>query len=471
MNEMTKTIAAGEVGSVEVLFAWRDDQGQRAVIDAELVEPERCPAVWIGSHRGQRFMIPSELARGLGEQERFCLVSIEDGRFVLHVPEGAELVATVAGEALGLAQGPERVRTLALSMAHVAEVRLGDFSFFVRPGVAAEKVADRGPLLDWRAARWGMAAFAAHAVFVGSFFFAPPNAAALNMDLDASAQRYVQVSLTAMAQEREELEVQRAPGGEAGGGATAPDEAAGAGNDTPTPHVAGGRGTRTGSAQRGAPSQLNAEAVRNLSGLATLAGMIADMSGDSSVFGNPDMADGPGGPGFQHLVGGPGLGGWGGLNLRGTGRGTCLGEHCGQGTIASGPLGTSGDVGPGGVSSGTELSGRRESRVPRGIQVLGSETRGGLSREQVQRTVRRHINEVRFCYQQELQSRPDLEGRVAVQFLVAADGRVSTSAVVHSSGTVGNVGSCVSESVRRWTFPSSESPTSVTYPFVLQSAQ
>ena len=85
--------------------------------------------------------------------------------------------------------------------------------------------------------------------------------------------------------------------------------------------------------------------------------------------------------------------------------------------------------------------------------------------------IRDSINEVRFCYSQELQSRPDLEGRVAVQFFVRADGTVQTSAIAQQTGNIGDVGSCVSQSVRRWTFPASEGPTSVTYPFVLQSAE
>jgi outer membrane biosynthesis protein TonB len=58
-----------------------------------------------------------------------------------------------------------------------------------------------------------------------------------------------------------------------------------------------------------------------------------------------------------------------------------------------------------------------------------------------------------------------------VQFFVSPDGTVQSSAVSQSSGAVGGVGQCVSASVRRWTFPASEGPTSVTYPFVLQSAQ
>jgi TonB family protein len=114
---------------------------------------------------------------------------------------------------------------------------------------------------------------------------------------------------------------------------------------------------------------------------------------------------------------------------------------------------------------------RRTARVPGGLRPGPVETTGGLSREDIRRTVRRHLNEVRFCYEQQLMSRPDLEGRVAVQFLVNADGSVLTSSVVDRSGPVGDVGSCVSQSVRRWTFPASQGPTRVTYPFVLQSAE
>jgi TonB family protein len=460
-----KESVSGDVGSVEVLFAWRDAAGQRAVIDAELVEPGRCPAVWVGVQHGQRFMLPPELARALGEEQRLCLVGLENGRFVLRVPASAELVLTRSGESLELDPDLGRVRTLALGLEHLAEVRLGDFSFFVRPGAAPERAADRGPLLDWRAARWALVAFAAHAVFVGSFFFAPPNAAALQMDLDPSAQRYVQVSLAAIAAEREEPP----PGGDAGGGASAPDQSAGSGDQTSEIHVAGGRGARTGSARR-SDATLSAENVAAMGTILSLTRALADITGDASVYGNPDMTDGPGGPGFESLVGGPGIGGWGGPGMT-RGRGTCVGPSCGQGTVAVGGLHTAGPIGPGGAGEGVELGGRRTARVPQIRPDPHVETRGGLSREDIRRTVRRHINEVRYCYEQALMSQPDLEGRVAVQFFVSPDGTVQSSAVSQSSGAVGGVGQCVSASVRRWTFPASEGPTSVTYPFVLQSAQ
>ena len=49
---------------------------------------------------------------------------------------------------------------------------------------------------------------------------------------------------------------------------------------------------------------------------------------------------------------------------------------------------------------------------------------GGLSQEQVRRTIRRHVNEVRFCYEQGLQQNPSIEGRVSVRFIIANNGTV-----------------------------------------------
>lgn len=460
-----------EVGSVEVLFTWRDAEGNRAVIDAELAEPERCPAVWIGTEGGLRFVLPSELVSALGDAKRFRLVGIEDGRFVLRVPPGARLVATRRGELVDCEMGSDGVGRVELSVEHVAEIVLGDFSFYVRPGPALERSVDRGPLLDWRAARWGALALAVHAFFVGSFFLVPPNASALNMDLDSSAVRYVRVQMAAIERAREEQRSSAAPGGTAGQDASAPDEAANGGDSSPNIHVAGGPGRRSGSARRSDTPAPTRETVAAVGTVAALARMMATVDGDGSPFGNPDAFNGPGGPGFALLAAGPGDGGFGGLRLRDAGHGTCVGTRCVEGTIAAGPLSTSGDVGPGGVGVGTETSGRRISRVPGGIRPESASTTGGLSREQVQRTVRRHINEVRFCYSQALQRRPDLEGRVAVHFLVRSDGVVQAASIASQSGELGDVGTCVAESVRRWTFPASEGPTSVTYPFVLQSTQ
>ena len=98
--------------------------------------------------------------------------------------------------------------------------------------------------------------------------------------------------------------------------------------------------------------------------------------------------------------------------------------------------------------------------------------RGSLDKEIIRRVIRRHINEVKYCYEQELVKTPELQGRIAVQFTIAATGQVVTS--VMQSSSVGNrrVENCVVQAVRRWEFPKPQGGgiVIVSYPFVLKAA-
>jgi TonB family protein len=162
--------------------------------------------------------------------------------------------------------------------------------------------------------------------------------------------------------------------------------------------------------------------------------------------------------------------GFGGLGLRGTGRG---GGGTGEGTIGLGNIGTIGHGAGGGTGSGYGRGAGgfrgRDARVPR-IRSGKADVRGSLSKEVIRRIINRHINEVRFCYEQELNQRPDLQGRVAVQFIISPTGAVQTAAVNSSDLGAPKVDQCIVSAVRRWTFPSPEGGgiVVVTYPFVLQ---
>jgi TonB family protein len=161
--------------------------------------------------------------------------------------------------------------------------------------------------------------------------------------------------------------------------------------------------------------------------------------------------------------------GFGGLGLRGTGRG---GGGTGEGTIGLGNIGTIGHGAGGGTGSGYGSGAGgfrgRDAKVPR-IRSGQADVHGSLSKEVIRRIIGRHINEVRFCYEQELNSRPDLQGRVAVKFIISPTGAVQTAAV--DSSDLGNpkAEQCIASAVRRWTFPAPEGGgiVVVTYPFVL----
>jgi hypothetical protein len=94
----------------------------------------------------------------------------------------------------------------------------------------------------------------------------------------------------------------------------------------------------------------------------------------------------------------------------------------------------------------------------------------GFDKELVRRVVRKHMNEIRYCYQKELQAKPHLLGRIVSAFAIGGNGAVLTSTI--ASSTVGDaaVETCVAQAVRRWEFPkpAGSGLVMVQYPFVFK---
>jgi TonB family protein len=162
----------------------------------------------------------------------------------------------------------------------------------------------------------------------------------------------------------------------------------------------------------------------------------------------------------------------GGLAMTNGGRGA--GNYLG-GVIGTGGLGTSGELfGRGkrgyGTSAGGSLhDGRHHGPI---VHIEAISARGSLSKEIISRIIHLHTNEVRFCYEQQLIARPDLQGRMAVKFIIAADGAVSAAASASSELHDAAVEQCVLQAVKRWTFPGPDGGgiVVVTYPFVFSQA-
>jgi TonB family protein len=95
--------------------------------------------------------------------------------------------------------------------------------------------------------------------------------------------------------------------------------------------------------------------------------------------------------------------------------------------------------------------------------------RGNLDHAVIRSVVAEHINEVKWCYEQELVRQPNLGGRIVVQFKIDATGAVAASALQTSTMGQPNVESCVVKAVRRWQFPEPEGGgiVIVSYPFIL----
>jgi hypothetical protein len=105
--------------------------------------------------------------------------------------------------------------------------------------------------------------------------------------------------------------------------------------------------------------------------------------------------------------------------------------------------------------------------VPGAVNVHGS-----LDKEIIRRVVHLHMNEVKFCYDQELAKKPALAGRISVQFAISSAGQVFTSVMQSTSMNDAQVENCVVNAVRRWEFPRpmGGGMAIVLYPFSFTSA-
>ena len=153
--------------------------------------------------------------------------------------------------------------------------------------------------------------------------------------------------------------------------------------------------------------------------------------------------------------------GVGGIGIVGTG---AKGGGTEEDTVGTGDLRTLGRIG--GCTGPSPCRGNGDHGLNRGVGRLQTrrasapqvalgevQLRGSLDKDIIRRVVRRHLPEVRFCYEQELPKAPSLAGRVAVNFTIANTGRVAAALV--QSSTLGNARaeSCVVNAVRRWEFP------------------
>jgi TonB family protein len=146
------------------------------------------------------------------------------------------------------------------------------------------------------------------------------------------------------------------------------------------------------------------------------------------------------------------------------------GGGTGSGTIGLGTLGTIGRGGGGGYGYG-RLGARASGPAP--VVVASSATvSGSLDKEIIRRIIRRHINEVRYCYAKELAAQKSLQGRVVVQFVISAKGMVQSVKLVSSTLNSAAVETCVTRAVQRWLFPVPRGGgvVAVTYPFTFRPA-
>lgn len=95
---------------------------------------------------------------------------------------------------------------------------------------------------------------------------------------------------------------------------------------------------------------------------------------------------------------------------------------------------------------------------------------GGLDQDQINSVVQSHIGQIVNCYEQGLQSKPSLSGRISVNFNINGSGAVNAARIANTSVDSKKVESCIVAKLRGWKFPRPVGQVNVrvTYPFVLK---
>ena len=110
--------------------------------------------------------------------------------------------------------------------------------------------------------------------------------------------------------------------------------------------------------------------------------------------------------------------------------------------------------------------------VPR-VRQAKAKVEGSLDKDIIRRIVRAHINEVRYCYNKQLQEHPEQKGRVVVKFTIGPNGNVDDAALDMTrpeDPQMTALGECTTERVRKWRFPKPPGAENVivTYPFLFE---
>jgi TonB family protein len=94
---------------------------------------------------------------------------------------------------------------------------------------------------------------------------------------------------------------------------------------------------------------------------------------------------------------------------------------------------------------------------------------GTLDKDAIRKVVRAHIEEIRHCYNEGLLRKPELGGKLMVDFEIAASGAVSSSTIAESTLGDATVETCIAGAVKSWKFPQPQGGSvQVSYPFELQ---
>ncbi|MBW2528998.1 MAG: energy transducer TonB [Deltaproteobacteria bacterium] len=470
--------------AVDVRLYW----GRNLLRYAHLAPPR---SFYVGEEEGPNLdcdlFVPAEK---LGSTRAPLVIAAESGVRAVLLP-GATGTVEVPGQgsmsiaqavAAGLAEPCVEhagAQQLALPLGASVRMELGDFTFEIHGVKAGRKLA----------AAWGAAALATGSLLyvalsfcghvgllVALALFMPP-LGDTGDEVPNEEQRYfIQQHLDSSAEmefdakETEQLAEESADDHEGGTGTRSIGEEGSLGN--PASNETGHKYAIKGPADNADPQVARVAALRDAAefGMVGLlnTGMGGDpdaptapWGGDLSIGSDPLSARGNmwgDGPGDSFGAGGLGLSG---IGEGGGGRGEGIGLGS-VGTIGHGAGRGDGD----GFGHGQGRFKRGHRTAPPTVRIGPTTVSGRIPPEVIQRIVRQNFGRFRLCYENGLRNNPNLQGRVAVRFIIGRDGRVSN---VGGAGDLPDSGviSCVTRAFYGLSFPAPDGGiVQVSYPIV-----
>jgi TonB family protein len=89
----------------------------------------------------------------------------------------------------------------------------------------------------------------------------------------------------------------------------------------------------------------------------------------------------------------------------------------------------------------------REATTQGNVVVMGS-----LSKDIIRGVMKEHAKQLTACHERALAKTPGLAGKIAVKFVIAADGTVRDTQITESMHSAA-VETCVMAEIQTWTFP------------------
>ncbi|MEC8024522.1 MAG: AgmX/PglI C-terminal domain-containing protein [Myxococcota bacterium] len=185
-------------------------------------------------------------------------------------------------------------------------------------------------------------------------------------------------------------------------------------------------------------------------------GSIANiLSSDTASLSNK-MAIAMAGAGTEFVMGH----GSGGMGFKGTGTG-------GGGLGGYGRIHGLGKIDSGGGSGMYASMGKKRAKKVGKIRIGSGKSTGFCKKGDIARVVRRRAGAIRACYEQRLQVKPGLRGKVTARWTIALDGRVRSATPAGNTLSDGAVTSCIMRVIRRMRFTKPEGGVCIVqWPFV-----